>query len=170
MARIRVTAAEGASIDQEYYLNIQLDTTSTLEKDAGSLLSAVTLWFLILSKMKLWQNLWMFVPYVALFFMLWISLDTFTQALLSSQLFIHCFYSLRAMSSPNSSHPGYASADSSFLLPRSSSFGVLRRDSWVLLFPLPFSRELILNSLANYFWISILTRRWIPTQHSFRQG
>jgi len=37
---------------------------------------------------------------------------------------------------PNSSHPGYASADSSLILPRSSSFGVLRRDSWVQLFPL----------------------------------
>ena len=42
------------------------------------------------------------------------------------------------MSYPGSSHPasGYTSAESSLIIPRTSSFGVLRRESWVPLFTL----------------------------------
>ncbi|KJA29832.1 glycoside hydrolase family 16 protein [Hypholoma sublateritium FD-334 SS-4] len=43
------------------------------------------------------------------------------------------------MSHPGSPHPGYASADSSLVIPRSSSFGVLRRDSWQSLSESPYS-------------------------------
>ncbi|CAA7260065.1 unnamed protein product [Cyclocybe aegerita] len=66
------------------------------------------------------------------------------------------------MSYPSSPNPGYASADSSLILPKSPSFGVLRRDSWQTLSESPYSfgAESRLSTLSDKFSLSPDPRLW----------
>ncbi|KAF8165555.1 glycoside hydrolase family 16 protein [Crassisporium funariophilum] len=66
------------------------------------------------------------------------------------------------MSWPSPPHPGYASADSSLTLPRASSFGVLRRDSWQTISESPYSfgAGSRLSTLSDKFSLSPDPRLW----------
>ncbi|KAF8914199.1 glucosidase [Gymnopilus junonius] len=66
------------------------------------------------------------------------------------------------MSYPSSPHPGYTSADSSLTLPRASSFGVLRRDSWQSISESPYSCGAAsrLSTLSDKFSLSPDPRQW----------
>ncbi|KAF8969431.1 glycoside hydrolase family 16 protein [Flammula alnicola] len=67
------------------------------------------------------------------------------------------------MSYPSSPHPGYASGDSSLTLPRASSFGVLRRDSWQSISESPYSfgaGSRLSTALSDKFSLSPDPRLW----------
>ncbi|PPQ66590.1 hypothetical protein CVT26_009490 [Gymnopilus dilepis] len=66
------------------------------------------------------------------------------------------------MSYPSSPTPGYASADSSLTLPRVSSFGAIRRDSWQSISESPYSfgPASRLSTLTDKFSLSPDPRQW----------
>ncbi|KAF4619651.1 hypothetical protein D9613_005269 [Agrocybe pediades] len=64
---------------------------------------------------------------------------------------------------PSSPQPGYASADSSLSLPRASSFGILRRDSWQSISESPYSvgaGSRLSTTLSDKFSLSPDPRLW----------